>query len=182
MTDEQALLLQIGQGTRIAFRQLYDPTSPQLFAIALRLMKKQDMAEEVLQEVFLTLWHVSDQYNTERGSVRTWLSTITRNRCIDRIRRQPAEQVLLLNEETMIPDIASDHDDPLAHAMQADHQALLSLCMQGLDDQQRQCVSLAFFDGMTHQQVANHLTVPLGSAKTWIRRGLDFLKKCMERL
>lgn len=182
MTDEQALLLQIGQGNRIAFRQLYDQTSPQLFAIALRLMKKQDMAEEVLQEVFLTLWHVSDQYNTERGSVRTWLSTITRNRCIDRIRRQPAEQVLLLNEETMIPDIASDHDDPLAHAMQADHQALLSLCMQGLDDQQRQCVSLAFFDGMTHQQVANHLTVPLGSAKTWIRRGLDFLKKCMERL
>lgn len=182
MTDEQALLLQIGQGNRIAFRQLYHQTSPQLFAIALRLMKKQDMAEEVLQEVFLTLWHVSDQYNTERGSVRTWLSTITRNRCIDRIRRQPAEQVLLLNEETMIPDIASDHDDPLAHAMQADHQALLSLCMQGLDDQQRQCVSLAFFDGMTHQQVANHLTVPLGSAKTWIRRGLDFLKKCMERL
>lgn len=182
MTDEQALLLQIGQGNRIAFRQLYDQTSPQLFAIALRLMKKQDMAEEVLQEVFLTLWHVSDQYNTERGSVRTWLSTITRNRCIDHIRRLPAEQVLLLNEETMIPDIASDHDDPLAHAMQADHQALLSLCMQGLDDQQRQCVSLAFFDGMTHQQVANHLTVPLGSAKTWIRRGLDFLKKCMERL
>ncbi len=182
MTDEQALLLQIGQGNRTAFRQLYDQTSPQLFAIALRLMKKQDMAEEILQEVFLTLWHVSDQYNTERGSVRTWLSTITRNRCIDRIRRLPAEQVLLLNEETMISEMASDHDDPLAHAMQADHQALLSMCMQGLDDQQRQCVSLAFFDGMTHQQVASHLTVPLGSAKTWIRRGLEFLKKCMERL
>lgn len=178
MTDEQTLLLQIGQGNRLAFRQLYDQTSPQLFAIALRLLKKQDMAEEVLQDVFLTLWHVSDQYNTERGSVRTWLSTITRNRCIDRIRRLPAEQIIRFDEELM----ASDKNDPLDHAMQADHQALLSVCMQELDDRQRQCVSLAFFDGMTHQQIASHLTVPLGSAKTWIRRGLDFLKKCMEQL
>lgn len=173
--DERALLLQIGQGNRNAFRQLYDQASPQLFAVALRLLRKRDVAEEVLQEVFLTLWHAADQYDIERGSVRTWLSTITRNKCIDRIRRTPVETLPLLDDDIL----ASEKDDPLAHVLDQDHHAMLSVCLDGLDNQQRQCVSLAFFDGMTHQEVAAHLTVPLGSAKTWIRRGLDFLKKCM---
>jgi RNA polymerase sigma-70 factor (ECF subfamily) len=175
LMDEQSLLLQIGQGNRAAFKQLYDQTAPQLFAVALRLLKKQDAAEEILQEVFLTLWHVSDQYNVERGSVRTWLSTITRNRCIDRLRRHPVELLPLLEDD----QLASEAHDPLAHVLQQDHQAMLLVCLNGLNQQQRQCVSLAFFDGMTHQEVATHLTVPLGSAKTWIRRGLDVLKKCM---
>lgn len=173
--DERSLLLQIGQGNRNAFRQLYDQASPQLFAVALRLLRKRDVAEEVLQEVFLTLWHAADQYDIERGSVRTWLSTITRNKCIDRIRRTPVETLPLLDDDVL----ASEKDDPLAHVLEQDHHALLTVCLDGLDHQQRQCVSLAFFDGMTHQEVATHLTVPLGSAKTWIRRGLDFLKKCM---
>ncbi len=177
MIDEGALLLQIGQGDRLAFQNLYEQAAPQLFAIAVRLLKKQDIAEEVLQDVFLTLWHVSDQYNVERGSVRTWLSTITRNRCIDRMRRQPVMHVELLDEEVFTPD----EEDPMNRAMQADDETLLSVCMHELNEQQRLCVSLAFFDGMTHQEVANHLTVPLGSAKTWIRRGIDYLKKCMER-
>lgn len=172
--DEPQLLLQIGQGNRLAFKQLYDLTSPQLYAVALRLLKKQDAAEEIVQEVFLKLWHVSDQYNIERGSVRTWLSTITRNRCIDRIRRSPFETLPLLDDT-----LAPDESDPLNQVLHQDHQAMLSMCLDGLNQQQRQCVSLAFFDGMTHQEVAEHLTVPLGSAKTWIRRGLDFLKKCM---
>ena len=177
MRDERALLLQIDQGDRLAFQALYEQTSPQLFAVALRLLKKKDIAEEVLQEVFLTLWHVSDQYNIERGSVRTWLTTITRNRCIDRLRRQSVVHVELVDDEAFTPE----HEDPMHRAMQADHENLLSECMQQLNDQQRKCVSLAFFDGMTHQEVATHLTVPLGSAKTWIRRGIDFLKSCMER-
>jgi RNA polymerase sigma-70 factor (ECF subfamily) len=175
VNDERALLLQISQGSRTAFRQLYDQTSPQLYAVALRLLRKKEHAEEVLQDVFLTLWHAADQYDTERGSVRTWLSTITRNRCIDRMRRNE------LATETLEEDvIAGDKSDPLEHVLDQDHHALLSACLEGLDQQQRTCVSLAFYDGMTHQQVAEHLTVPLGSAKTWIRRGLDFLKKCME--
>jgi RNA polymerase sigma-70 factor (ECF subfamily) len=174
--DERALLLKIGHGDREAFRELYDQTSPQLFAVALRLLRKRDAAEEVIQEVFLTLWHAADQYDIDRGSVRTWMSTITRNRCIDRIRRTPQETLPLLDDDE---SLTSENDDPLSHVLAQDHQQLLSVCLDGLDSQQRQCVSLAFFDGMTHQEVASHLTVPLGSAKTWIRRGLDFLKKCM---
>ncbi|WP_410210752.1 sigma-70 family RNA polymerase sigma factor [Aquirhabdus sp.] len=178
LVDEQTLLLQIGQGNRQAFRQLYDQTSPHLFAVALRLLRKRDSAEEVLQEVFLTIWHAADQYDIERGSVRTWLSTITRNRCIDRIRRAPVETLPLQDDDAL----TSEKDDPLTHVLYQDHHALLSVCLGELDEQQRHCVSLAFFDGMTHQEVATHLTVPLGSAKTWIRRGLEFLKKCMGAL
>ena len=174
--DERLLLLQIGQGNRQAFKQLYDQSAPHLFAVALRLLRKRDAAEEVLQEVFLTLWHAADQYDIERGSVRTWMSTITRNRCIDRIRRMPADTLPFDDENAL----ASENNEPLAQVLSADHHALLTVCLDGLDDHQRECVSLAFFEGMTHQQIATHLTVPLGSAKTWIRRGLDFLKKCME--
>lgn len=177
--DEQRLLLEITQGSRSAFKQLYEQTSPLLYAVALKIVKKQDMAEEVLQEVYLTIWHAASQYNIERGSVRTWLSTITRNRCIDRLRRTPKESALDSHHEN---ELVATTLDPLQCAENADDQNLLMLCLDRLDEKQRACVSLAFFEGMTHQEVAGHLTVPLGSAKTWIRRGLDVLKKCMEAL
>ena len=173
--DERVLLLKVSRGDKVAFRQLYEQVSPLLYAVALRLLKRREAAEEVVQDVFLTLWHAADQYDISRGSVKTWLSTITRNRCIDRLRRQPAAY---LEQDT--DELAADErDDPLNQALSKEDVALLTECFETLDEQQRRCVSLAFFDGMTHQQVATSLDVPLGSAKTWTRRGLNVLKKCM---
>lgn len=174
-TDERVLLLKVSRGDKFAFRELYEQNAPQLYAVALRLMRRRDVAEDIVQEVFLTLWHAADQYDSARGSVRTWLSTITRNRCIDRLRRQPANTVDL--EDVQLT--ADERDDPLEQALSRDHLAALSQCLGELNDQQKRAVSLAYFDGLTHQEVAQQMVVPLGSAKTWIRRGLDFLKKCM---
>ncbi len=173
--DEQQLLLQISHGSRQAFRQLYEQTSPLLFAVALRLLRKRELAEEILQEVYVTLWHVAGQYHTERGSVRTWLATMTRNRCIDHLRKVTP---LSLSTPLEDDDIVS-YDDPLARLIDHSHHMQLSICIGELTLEQRQCISLAFFEGLTHQQVAAQLAVPLGSAKTWIRRGLDALKRCM---
>ncbi|MEC7119539.1 MAG: sigma-70 family RNA polymerase sigma factor [Pseudomonadota bacterium] len=174
--DERVLLLKVSRGDKIAFRQLYDQMSPLLYSIALRLLKRREAAEEVVQDVFLTLWHAADQYDVQRGSVKTWLSTITRNRCIDRLRR-PATT---LDHDLDLEEIAGDErDDPLNQMLSTDHLALLTTCFGELDEQQRRCLSLAYFEGMTHQDVSAQLDVPLGSAKTWIRRGLNVLKKCM---
>jgi len=173
--DEQQLLLQISHGSRQAFRQLYEQTAPLMFAVALRLLRKRELAEEILQEVYVTLWHVAGQYHTERGSVRTWLSTMTRNRCIDYLRKG-----VLPSSSLDEVEIAVD-DDPLARLIDHHHQMQLSVCISELSLEQRQCISLAFYEGLTHQQVAAQLAVPLGSAKTWIRRGLDALKRCMGR-
>lgn len=173
-TDERVLLLKISRGDELAFHELYMQTSPQLYGVALRLMKRRDLAEEVIQEVFLTLWHAADQYDLARGSVRTWLSTITRNRCIDRLRRQPAHSVEIQEQH-----LADDRTDPLHSALSQADLHVLAECFESLNPQQRHCLALAYYDGLTHQEVAHQLDVPLGSAKTWIRRGLDFLKKCM---
>lgn len=176
--DERTLLLQTSHGDRQAFQQLYTELSPQLYAIALRILRQRTAAEDVVQEVFITLWHAAGQYDTRRGSVRTWLSTITRNRCIDRLRRKP----LATDEYDEDLLIAPDHHNPLQQVEDDDDRAALLGCLDELNDQQRQCIALAYFDGLTHQEVSSQMAIPLGSAKTWIRRGLDVLKRCMEAL
>jgi RNA polymerase sigma-70 factor, ECF subfamily len=179
LPDERLLLLRTSRGDRQAFEQLYLETSPTLYAVALRLLRQREAAEEVVQEVFMTLWHAAGQYDTKRGSVRTWLTTITRNRCIDRLRR-PANQQTEDYDDDMLS--TPEHHNPLHQVVEDDDRSVLLGCMQTLTEQQQRCIALAYFDGMTHQEVSSELTIPLGSAKTWIRRGLDALKKCMEAL
>jgi RNA polymerase sigma factor (sigma-70 family) len=176
--DERTLLLHTSQGDRQAFQQLYHELSPHLYAVALRMLRQRDAAEDIVQEVFVTLWHAAGQYDTRRGSVRTWLVTITRNRCIDRLRRKPIATEDY--DEDLL--ITPDHHNPLQQVEDEDDRASLHGCLDQLNDQQRQCIALAYFDGLTHQEVSAQLDVPLGSAKTWIRRGLDVLKRCMEAL
>ncbi len=173
--DERVLILKVSRGDKAAFRELYEQTSPQLYGVALRLLRRRDLAEDMVQEVFLTLWHAADQYDVSRGSVRTWLSTITRNRCIDYLRRQPAHQ----ENADEIPLEACAGFDPQQATLSADDIKILSECLSELNEQQRCAVLLAYFDGSTHQQVAQQMQSPLGSVKTWIRRGLDALKNCM---
>lgn len=173
--DERILILKISRGDKAAFRDLYEQMSPQLYGIALRLLRRRDIAEEMVQEVFLTLWHAADQYDVSRGSVRTWLSTITRNRCIDYLRRQPAP----MDNIDEVPLEACAGFDPQQATLNADDIKILSECLSGLNEQQRCAVLLAYFDGSTHQQVAEQMQSPLGSVKSWIRRGLDALRHCM---
>lgn len=173
--DERVLILKVSQGDKAAFRELYEQVSPQLYGVALRLLRRRDLAEDMVQDVFLTLWHAADQYDVSRGSVRTWLSTITRNRCIDYLRRQPAPA----SNIDEVPLEACAGFDPQQAVLSADDIKILSECLSELNDQQRCAVLLAYFDGSTHQQVAQQMQSPLGSVKTWIRRGLDALKNCM---
>ncbi|HEX5380454.1 MAG TPA: sigma-70 family RNA polymerase sigma factor [Phenylobacterium sp.] len=172
------LMPRIAGGDRAALRQLYQATSAKLFGVCLRILSNRDESEDVLQEVYITIWRRADRFEASRASVMTWISTIARNRSIDRLRaRGPlayAEQV----EELEIED-----DAPRAEALLEAAQSgeALGKCLSELDDRTEKVIRTAFFEGVTYEALALRLDTPLGTVKSWIRRGLLKLKGCLER-
>nr|WP_249778289.1 sigma-70 family RNA polymerase sigma factor [Phenylobacterium glaciei] len=167
----------IAAGDRAALRQLYQATSAKLFGVCLRILSNRDESEDVLQEVYITIWRRADRFEAGRASVMTWISTIARNRAIDRLRaRGPlayAEQV----EELEIDD-GQPRADTLLEAAQ-DGEAL-GKCLSELDDRTEKVIRTAFFEGVTYEALAARMDAPLGTVKSWIRRGLAKLKGCLE--
>jgi RNA polymerase sigma-70 factor (ECF subfamily) len=179
-------------GDVAAFEQLYKATSPQLFAIAVRLVRDRRLAEDVLQDAFVQVWHRAGDYHAARGTVFAWMSTLVRYRAIDLLRKRnrPGSQgnystvdidgpelELLLQEAT-----ASQPDEPLTETLGADQSRWLSVCLERLSDLQRRCLALAYFQGLTHFQLAERLAQPLGTIKSRIRRALGRLKDCLTEL
>mgnify|MGYP001627258572 FL=1 len=175
--DLSQMMSKIAEGDRDALRQLYQATSSKLFGVCLRILSDKDESEDVLQEVYVTIWRRADRFDKDRASVMTWISTIARNRAIDRLRaRGPlahAEQV----EELEIADPA-----PAATALLESAEAVgaLQRCLSELDDRTEQAIRTAFFEGVTYEALARRLDTPLGTVKSWIRRGLMKLKGCLE--
>lgn len=172
------LMPRIASGDRGALRQLYQSTSAKLFGVCLRILSDREESEDVLQEVYLTIWRRADRFEASRASVMTWISTIARNRAIDRLRaRGPlahAEPV----DELEIED-AAPRAEALLEAAQ-DGQAL-GACLSELDRRTEAVIRTAFFEGVTYEALAHRLGTPLGTVKSWIRRGLLKLKACLER-
>ncbi|MDO8801565.1 sigma-70 family RNA polymerase sigma factor [Phenylobacterium sp.] len=171
------LMPRIAAGDRAALRQLYQATSAKLFGVCLRILSNRDESEDVLQEVYITIWRRADRFEAGRASVMTWISTIARNRAIDRLRaRGPlayAEQV----EELEIDD-GQPRADALLEAAQ-DGEAL-GKCLSELDERTEKVIRTAFFEGVTYEALAARMDAPLGTVKSWIRRGLAKLKGCLE--
>ena len=160
-----------------AFADLYRRTSPKLMGVALRILRRQDWAEEVLQESFVSIWHHARDYTAAKSAPLTWMTSIVRNRSLDFLRR-PREETF--DEfESMLEIIADDTPslvDRLADRKDAER---LTRCLGTLEPSQRQSITLAFFHGLTHSELAAHLKAPLGTVKTWVRRGLERLKSCL---
>ena len=161
-----------------AFAELYKLTSPKLFGVALRILQRRDWAEEVLQECFVNIWHHASAYVVEKSAPQTWMTRIVRNRCLDWLRR-PDHEVSGEVQDAIIENWADDAAGPLERLSTSRDGHRVAGCMQGLDGVQRQVIALAFFDGLSHSEVASHLQQPLGSVKSWIRRGLEKLRLCL---
>ena len=170
------LLARAALGDRDAFRRLYQATAPKLLGVALRILRREDWAEEVLQECYVSVWRHAPEYRADRAAPMTWLTSIVRNRCLDWLRRPNPEP---LSEEAQ-QAIESDRPGPLALLETGRDSAALSRCLGGLEAKQRQAIALAFFDGLSHAELAQHLHQPLGTVKTWVRRGLARLRSCLE--
>ncbi len=168
------LLQAAGAGDRQAFARVYQLASPRLFAIALRIARRRDMAEDILQEAFLTIWEKADRYDPERGSPLAWMSTIVRYRAIDRLRRREASDPVGTGDEAESLTETPDLEDTIeAHQVAGDVRDGLAL----LGEKQREAILLAYYYGMTHEELASRLGAPLGTVKSWVRRGLLQLRE-----
>lgn len=173
------LMPRIAAGDRDALRQLYDATSAKLFGVCLRILADREEAEDVLQEVYVTIWRRADRFDAARASVMTWIATIARNRAIDRLRArgpmaraEPVEELEIADENQVSAETS---------LFAADDRAQLAACMGELDERTRGVIRTAFFDGVTYDALAQRLGAPLGTVKSWIRRGLAKLRGCLER-
>lgn len=170
--DDAALLSWIartGQGDRAAFSQLYAATSGTLLAVALRLLRDRARAEDALQDAFVQIWHKASEYHAGRGPVLGWLVSIVRYRAIDQLRRDG--RIAVQNSDAELADeslvAAAEHED-------------LRDCIERLSGSQQQSIALAFFEGLTHEQLAHRLASPMGTIKSRIRRGLARLRECLD--
>ncbi len=166
------LLGQVAAGDRRAFEQLYASTSAQLYAVSLKILGNKERAEDALQEAFIRIWHNAGEYSPGRGTVLTWMISIVRYRAFDLIRYHKVRGEEALDAE----EVSADNEiQPLS----PDQQKQLDFCLKELETQQQQAIHLAFFKGLTHQEVTQHISSPLGTTKSLIRRGMQSLKRCL---
>jgi RNA polymerase sigma-70 factor (ECF subfamily) len=176
--SSEALLAQVAIGNRAAFETLYRNTSDKLFGICLRVLRERPEAEEALQEVFTTVWRKASQFDASRASAMSWLGMVARNKAIDRLRALPARASLTsLDLADEIPDPGAS---PAQQAETLTDRDRLTRCLEELEPRRRSLIREAFFGGFTYEELAQRLQAPLGSIKSWIRRGLLQLRACLE--
>jgi RNA polymerase sigma-70 factor (ECF subfamily) len=178
MVDEaflQGLIARILDGDQSALDQLYESLVGQVYGLALRILNLSPLAEEAVQDTFWQVWRQAPRFDADRGSVKTWVLTITRSRALDMLRRIEPNEVEL-DPETQDLIQATDHNSPqdLLSAIQQDHR--LHKALVSLDPVPRQLVSLAFFRGLSHDEIAGHTGLPLGTVKSHIRKSLNQLR------
>jgi RNA polymerase sigma-70 factor (ECF subfamily) len=173
-----ALLAQCALGNQSAFADLYGLTSPKLYGVALRILRRQDWAEEVLQECYVSIWNHAGNYAAQRSAPLTWMTSIVRNRCLDWLRR-PRHEVSGEEYDIAVEAWQDDAPGPMEQMLASRDAAALARCLQQLESRQRQSIMLAFFNGLSHSELAKHMRQPLGTVKTWVRRGLERLKGCL---
>jgi RNA polymerase sigma-70 factor (ECF subfamily) len=173
-----AALVRVAGGDRAALRVVYQDTSAKLFGVCLRILKDRGEAEDVLQEVFVTVWRRAASFDPGRASPITWMVAIARNRAIDRLR---ASAISRRMEPIESADAVSDPAPAAVERVElAQQHQRLSRCLEELEARQASAIREAFLDGTTYEELATRMSVPLGTMKSWIRRGLLKLRTCLE--
>ena len=184
------LLAQVALGDRTAFTALYEKTSAHLLGVILRITRNRETSEDILQEVYVSIWRSASGFDARLSQPTTWLTSIARNRAIDSLRRRQTQPMVVSTqvqglddgeEHDMLQDFLSGDAGPLEQLERAADARALRGCLQRLSGEQQQAMALAFFQGQSYSEVAEHLSQPLGTVKSWVRRGLSSLKGCLER-
>lgn len=171
------LLLRTGKSDRDAFAELYKRTSSRLFGVCSRMLSDRREAEEVLQEAYVSIWQRGASFDPSRASAMTWLISLVRNKAIDRLRQH---QNVHVDHDFVIDNAIDDDPSPASQAESNQEYRRLEECLQQLEGQQRRSIREAFFSGNTYNELAERAKVPLGTMKSWIRRGLLQLRACLE--
>ena len=173
------LLARTAMKDRRAFADLYASTKAKLFAVSLRIVREGALAEEVLQDAFVSIWNHASDYAAARSAPMTWMTAIVRNRSLDIVRRSREEPDV---DDTLSSNLVDESAAPAREAQERAEAHDVRRCLEELDAEQRQSIALAFFHGLTHSELAAHLRRPLGTVKTHIRRGLMKLRDCLMRV
>jgi RNA polymerase sigma-70 factor (ECF subfamily) len=175
-TDLAVLLTRVATGDRAAFSALYRAAAPKLLGVILRILNRRDLAEEVLQEVFVRIWDRAGDFDAGAGAPLAWLSTIARNRALDSLRRRRETSIEDEPAAFEVPDAA---DDPAVQAERSADLKRLMGCLETLDEDKRRMVLLAYHQGLSRDELAARFNVPVGTVKTWLHRSLARLKECL---
>lgn len=166
-----------------AFRTLYERTSGKTYGLALRVLGKTDWAEDVLQEAYLQVWRTAGSYRASLSPPLAWLGVIVRSRALDFRRRRVSERADTAVEldDALADSLPGDGANPMDTQEASEAGWALHECLRKLEARQREVLSLAYLRDLSHSELAEQLQLPLGTVKTWIRRGIDQLRGCMSR-
>ncbi len=170
-------MARLAAGDRSALRELYDATRAKLFGVVLRILSDRSESEDVLQEVYLTVWRRAGAFDPERASVSAWLTAVARNRAIDRLRARPARPQAPAEAALDLPDTAPGPEAALAAS---DEGRRLQACLDAIRPEEARTIRTAFLEGVTYEALALRTGKPLGTVKSWVRRGLLRLRECLE--
>ena len=164
------------RGDRAAFERLYVATRAKLYGVALRILKRRDLADEVIQETYLKIWGSAGSFDPALASPITWMVTIARNRAIDLVRKRSEAS---LEEEPQAMDVAAEIPNPLAARELGEDLKRLMECVRRLDKDRKEMVLLAYYNGLSREQLASKFDKPVNTIKTWLRRSLIEIRECL---
>ena len=170
------LLARVAGGDRRAFAELYDATAPKLYGIILRILRRRDEADEVVQDVYVKIWQRAGDFDPARASPIAWMAIIARNRALDEARRA---RVTTVSDDTALERVPDPGRSALGAVEAGEEQRRLETCLNGLEAQRASMVRLAYLDGLSRQDLADRFGQPVGTIKTWLHRSLKQLKDCL---
>lgn len=174
------LLSATAMGDRKAFQNLYLETSSQLYTVSLNMLKDKSLAEDALQEAYINIWHNASEYRNTRGTVLTWMIGIIRYRALDILRAKNNRTQKDKCHNDSLDEVSTQSQEPEMLLSNERQRVRLDDCLDELEKPQADAISLAYFRGYTHREICQHMLSPLGSVKSWIRRGLQRLRRCLE--
>jgi RNA polymerase sigma-70 factor (ECF subfamily) len=170
------LLAAVAKADRAAFERLYAATRAKLYGVVLRILRRHDLADEVMQETYFKIWNSAGQFDPALASPITWMVAIARNRAIDQVRKKTEVSI---DEDPAVLEIAADTPDPLAKREMTEELRRLLACMGRLDEERRRLVLFAYYDGWSREQLAAKFDKPVNTVKTWLRRALMEIRECL---
>ncbi len=174
--DVSALLRRVAGRDRSAFSALYDATSAKLYGVILRILQRRDIADDILQEVYIRIWERAVDYDASKGSPIAWMAAIARNRALDEVRRK---NPVSIEDAPETLEIAGDDPSPLDNLSQSQDMQRLARCLDGLEADKRDMVLLAYRQGLSREELAERYARPVPTIKTWLRRSLAQLRDCL---
>lgn len=169
-------LASVAKGDQAAFLRVYEATHGKLYGVVLRILRRQDLAEEVLQEAYVKIWNNAGQFNPGLASPITWMVSIARNRAIDVVRKRSEAS---LEDEPAALEVASDTPEPLARREMTEELKRVLECVGRLEPDRQKLVLLAYYNGWSREQLADKFETPLSTVKTWLRRSLIEIRECL---